>query len=100
MKIIPFALGVLCLLNFACARPNYADDAGRAPTSDNEFSFGKTKVNMQFYWEHRPLDEKDAGSFTLEFFNPDDRADFQDPAPSVFAFMRMEDMPHGAPPLT
>lgn len=97
MILIRFSILLLALFNFSCARPNYQDDTGRTPASDNEFSL--RTLNLQFYWDHRPTDKKDAGSFTLEFFDPQDRSRFLDPQEDLVVFIWMPDMGHGSSPV-
>jgi hypothetical protein len=99
MKLIRFSILLLTMLNFACARPNYGDDPQRGLASENEFAL--KDLDMHFYWDHHPVDEKDLGTFTLEFHNPQKSNEFRDPQNEVTAYLWMPEMnpPHGSRPL-
>ncbi|MBC7370760.1 MAG: FixH family protein [Bdellovibrionaceae bacterium] len=98
MKIIPFSIVILMLLNLSgCAKPNY--DEARDPASQNEYVLNKMEMNVRVLWDHRPTNTTDPATMVLEFFDPKDKSSFMDPA-DLRVKLWMPDMGHGSSPVT
>ena len=98
MKIIPFSIAFLMLLNLTgCAKPNY--DEARNPASENEYILNAMEMNARVTWDRRPMNTTDPATMVLEFYDPKDKSKFVDPA-NVKIKLWMPDMGHGSSPVT
>lgn len=90
------------ILLASCAKPNY-EEAQRNPAADElgtcDAYFAQANACVDLIWDKRPTKDT-KGTFFLEVFHPDNRAQFIDLQADVEVVLWMPSMGHGSSPVT